>query len=519
MSKPSTVPPGPSAHRVAASALRSKAARAVAEARRCQPSWAAAPLKRRLAVVRALRRALGDAPSDLTATVDLPWRRSQAETLTAEVLPLLDACRFLERQAPRLLAPQRPHGSRPFWLMGTQAKVCRDALGLVLVIGPSNYPILLAGVQLLQALVAGNAVIVKPGRGGAAAMTVLQDTLHHVGLPEGLLHVLSESVGDAQDAIAAGVDKVVLTGSGATGRQVLRDLAEDATPSVMELSGCDAVVVRHDADIDLAARSIAFGMQLNGGFTCIAPRRLLVAQERAEELRARLMHELESQPAVDIDRDLAARWSQALDQATDAGAQLLIDGRRRRDGIGPALLQDVPPSSLLNLAEFPLPAAQLIPVPGDGAALQHIADWPLRLGASIFGSPGPAADLARRVDVGVVVVNDLIVPTADARLPFGGRGASGFGSTRGAEGLLEMTAVKSVIVRRGKSRPHLQPVDDVDAPMFEAMVQLSHGSSWGRRFRALGRLMAAGKDRSQRQAAARKQTQGKPQPPIGATEP
>jgi hypothetical protein len=86
--------------------------------------------------------------------------------------------------------------------------------------------------------------------------------------------------------------------------------------------------------------------------------------------------------------------------------------------------------------------------------------------------------MAARVNAGSVVINDVIVPTADPRLPFGGRGESGFGVTRGAEGLLEMTVVKTISVRRGWFRPHLAPPRESDARRFAGMIRLLHGG-WG----------------------------------------
>jgi delta 1-pyrroline-5-carboxylate dehydrogenase len=148
--------------------------------------------------------------------------------------------------------------------------------------------------------------------------------------------------------------------------------------------------------------------------------------------------------------------------------------------------------------------AALVPVADEEEALQRIARSPYRLGVAVFGSPARARALARRVDAGVVVVNDMIVPTADPRVPFGGRGKSGFGVTRGAEGLLEMTTTRTVIVRAGKFRPHFEAVGERDAPLFAALVQALHGSSLGRRWRGLGRLMREGRARRSRQSHRRR---------------
>jgi acyl-CoA reductase-like NAD-dependent aldehyde dehydrogenase len=146
---------------------------------------------------------------------------STADILVAEVMPLLAACRFLERSAAAVLRERFPgRAGRPVWLAGTALRVRRVPMGVVLVVGPANFPLFLPAVQAVQALAAGNAVLVKPAPGWAAPMAALCRGLARAGLPDGLCAVLPESAEAAQTAIRAGVDKVVLTGSAASGRAV-----------------------------------------------------------------------------------------------------------------------------------------------------------------------------------------------------------------------------------------------------------------------------------------------------------
>ncbi|MEO1368304.1 MAG: aldehyde dehydrogenase family protein, partial [Acidobacteriota bacterium] len=172
------------------------------------------------------------------------------------------------------------------------------------------------------------------------------------------------------------------------------------------------------------------------------------------------------------------------------------------DPVQPLLLAGVSERDMLRIADTPAPCAAVFETSGDDEALERIAAGRFRLGVSIFGAKGASRALARRVDAGVVVVNDVIVPTADPRAPFGGRGASGFGVTRGAEGLLEMTATKTLIQRSGRLRPHYDPIEEADAPLFEAFVQLCHGPR-ARRLGALGRLLKSGKEKTEREKAGR----------------
>jgi hypothetical protein len=134
------------------------------------------------------------------------------------------------------------------------------------------------------------------------------------------------------------------------------------------------------------------------------------------------------------------------------------------------------------------PMLAVMSVNSDGEALHAAGECPYALGAAIFGPPRRAEALAGRIRAGVVVINDLIVPTADPRLPFGGRGRSGYGLTRGAVGLLELTVAKVVVRRRGRFRPHFDPIGKDDAELASAYLTTAHGAFRDGRWRAAATL-------------------------------
>lgn len=469
----------------------------VHRARRAQEEWGRRPLRQRLAVLRRARRLLAarsldggiqpEGRDDLASLARSSDGVARAETLVAEILPLAAALRFLEREAESILAPH-PLGAsgRPVWLGRVDTEIRREPIGVVLVIGPSNYPLFLPGVQTVQALAAGNAVMLKPGGGGGAAARGLADLLRAAGLPPGLLEVLPEDpavVRQILDAAPDGrsIDKVVLTGSADTGRAVLADLAPRLVPAVMELSGCDAAFVREDADLDRVVAALTFGLRFRGSATCIAPRRVFVHEARASELCTRLDREAWKLPKVSVSEDTASRARDLVREALRSGARCLtgpLEPRRLQAREFPAvLLGDVPPHARILREELFAPVLSLIAVAGDDEALAYDEACPYALGATVFGAEAGARALAGRVRAGVVVVNDAIVPTADPRLPFGGRQESGFGVTRGAEGLLSLTVLKVVAVRRGSRGRlrHLEPVTVEDESLFRAFLALSHG--------------------------------------------
>ena len=307
-------------------------------------------------------------------------------------------------------------------------------------------------------------------------MLALADLLADVGLPPGVLQVLPEHGGP--EAVRAGYDFIVLTGGVPTGIAVGRMAAETLTPTAMELSGVDAAFILPGADLALAATALAYGLRLNGGATCIAPRRVFVRADMQADLLSRLLAVLP--PPAAIPPATAARLSALLEAAERDGARIVARN--------PVVLADARPEMALLQEDVFAPWLALTPVADTEAALAAAGLCPYALGASVFGPLYEARALAARIDAGSVCINDLIAPTADPRLPFGGRHRSGFGVTRGAEGLLDMTVIKTVSTRTGRLRPHLDPKFAGDTATLLLMTRLLHGT-WSDRWTLLKTLV------------------------------
>ena len=458
-----------------------------------QQTWASTPLGERTAVLRRARHIFAECVPDLCDAMSPELARNAADTRIAEILPLLDACRFLERNAAKILAPKRlGRIGRPFWLGGVWSEVHRVAMGRVLVIAPSNYPLFLPGVQVLQALVAGNAVVWKPGRGGDAVATMFATVLREAGLPEGLLRVTDESVKAAESTIASGVDKVFFTGSASSGKAVLRQLAETLTPCVAELSGCDAVFVLPTAQIPRVVKALAFGMRLNGSATCMAPRRIILVgadgQRRKEFLDA-LMPALDWVGGVSISERVRQDLHLVVDDAWLLGAQ--VHGKVEPEQQRPIVITGVMPDMLAARTDIFAPLLAMMEARDVQESIGLHEACPFALTASIFGNEDDARELAASLTVGTVTINDLIVPTADPRVPFGGRRGSGFGTTRGAEGLLEMTAAKTIAARRGGSTRQFDATTPQHEALFDGVIKASHGNRLMERLRGVRESIVA----------------------------
>jgi acyl-CoA reductase-like NAD-dependent aldehyde dehydrogenase len=242
----------------------------------------------------------------------------------------------------------------------------------------------------------------------------------------------------------------------------------------MELSGDDPLLVLPGTPIDTVARAIGYALQLNGGETCIAPRRILAIGNTGPALIAQLQTLLPTLPLRHLPPPEAARLRAAITQAQATGLQVIGDLASLRDSTTKPLilLAQNPPQCLPPLFA---PAATLLMVQDAATAITIANTNPHALGAAIFGPLHPAQAVARQLRAGCIVINDVIVPTADPRLPFGGTGASGFGVTRGAEGLLDMTRPQALIARRHTVAAQYRPLPASAARWIGRGLRLLYG--------------------------------------------
>lgn len=473
----------------------------LADAHEAQGAWATQIVRHRLRAVGRIAERIAAEHAELVSLIPRA-DSSSAEILASEILPLADACRFTASVGGRVLAPHSRSFRHGAWWMGRIAvSVVREPWGLVLVLAPSNYPLFLPGVQIVQALAAGNAVLVKPAPGCAAILERFKQIIVDVGIPESLIQVLDTSIDSAQAAIQHGVDKVILTGSINTGHSVMSQLAETMTPATMELSGCDAVFVTAHADLMRVARCIAFGMTLNGGATCIAPRRIFVLAEHQQTLAELLAAEFANseRKKYRTGQRNAELVSGFVREALDAGGRLVYGKLPSAESthMQPLVLADIQPDMAIAREDLFAPVTSMIPVKDMSAALIADRHCPYSLGASVFGPHNAAEHWAAKIEAGCVVINDVIAPTADPRVTFGGRNQSGWGVTRGMEGLLSLTRPKTICARRGNWLPHLDKSNANNAEIMAELLQLFHAGSFRRRLQALRNIVFPGRKRDE----------------------
>ncbi len=432
-------------------------------ARVAQAAWAHQPLRERCALMRRLRDVVFARRQEIAEVITRETGKPRVESLFSEVMLILDTADYYARQAPRMLRPERvPHHSlavraKSGWL---QYEPC----GVLGVISPWNYPVSIPFGVLIPAIVAGNAVVLKPSELTPWCGALVGQLFEQAGLPEGVLQVI-QGKGDVGAAlIEAGPDKVVFTGSVATGRRVAEACARKLIPCVLELGGKDAMIVLADADLEIASSAAVWGSFTNCGQACLSVERLYVEKSVAEEFTQRCVaktKKLKVGPGLDGDTEIGPmiragqveRVEEQLRDAVARGARVLTGGARRAE-LGdcffePTVVTGADHSMLLMQEETFGPVMAICPVASADEAVRLANDSAFGLGATVWTRDARRGrEIASQLKVGTVMVNDVASYFAICEAPHGGRGASGWGRTHSKHGLMELVQVKYVDVDR-----------------------------------------------------------------------
>ncbi len=455
-------------------------------ARAAQAAWARLSIRKRLEPVRAFRAMLVDAPDELLNAIEADVHRPASEVIGTDFLSTAGAAKYLESNAASILASKRVAG-RPLWLFGVSTRQVPMPHGVVGIIGTWNYPLFLNAVPILHALVAGNAVIWKPSEQAPRMAVVLHRWLLDAGFPSDLFQMLPATREAGPDLVEADIDFLQFTGSDTVGRKLAARLGERLIPSVMELSGVDAALVLADADLDLAAKTILYGAMLNSGQTCIATRRAFVDRSVYPAFAEKLKALIAMTGPVNLQTPgQVEQMHRLIADAADKGGTAFPppDGRCQPTVIFDGTID----MAVCREASF-APIVAAIPCDGFESMVAQANACDFGLSSSVYSAGTRAIPELR---VGSVVFNDTVVPTAHPATPFGGRGASGWGSTQGPEGLLAMTYPKVISMRSGKYRPHVEAGLSNDPAQSDAMLgmlRFNYGRGVGQRWRGLKQMI------------------------------
>jgi acyl-CoA reductase-like NAD-dependent aldehyde dehydrogenase len=461
-------------------------ARATA-ARASRSAWAATPVTARAGVIGRSATLLAAEADALAAEFHLADGRAEAEVWCAEIVPTLDALRWLARDGGQALEPRRLGRARLQWyFLATRHELHWDPRGVVGIVTPANSLLFLAVPQVAAALLAGNAVLWKPAPAGAGVARRVASIFARAGLPPGALQIVPGGAEVAREIVHAGVDLLHFTGGTRAGLELYRLHAAHGRPAVLELSGRHAALVLDDADPGLAARGLAWGKLANTGRNCLSVQLVLAERSIAPAVLDALPDALaalaEDGIASRCDANEAARLAALVEDARARGARLVWGAPGRT-----ALLAGVRPGMRVVDEEVQGPVLGVATVASIDEAIAWINTAPFRLSASIWsGHSTRAHAIARRLDVGQVWINEQLQPAAHPEAPLAGRGASGFGASRGLAGLMEMVTPKVISTTALRApRRHYAPAGAAAVDLFRVTVAVAFA-------RGLRRVAAVG---------------------------
>ena len=443
---------------------------AVQTARRVQPAWAKLAFQERGRIILKARQLMLNESDGIARLVSRETGKPAAEAVSMELVPTLDSMHYFAHASENLLRPQKIDIGQ-YGLMGRSSNIVFKPLGVVGIISPWNFPLATPADEVVMALMAGNAVVLKPSELTPLIALKIGDIFNRAGLPPGLFAVVTGDGSTGAALIDARVDKIMFTGSVATGKRVAEAAAKYLIPVVLELGGKDPMIVLEDANIENAARGAVWGAFANSGQACASVERCYVHESIAPKFIERVVAEtkaLKQGPGTEESVDVGAMSNERqleiveahVNDAEQRGAKILTGGRRGTNPEGffyePTVLTDVDHEMTIMRDETFGPVLPVMTFKTEDEALKLANDSVYGLTASVWTKNiARGRRIAERIEAGTVMINEVVYTHGIAHTPWGGVKDSGYGRTHGRMGLLELVTPQHIHVNRLSFLPDL----------------------------------------------------------------
>ena len=433
----------------------------IARGREIQAEWAGLPVGERVRHIQRIQRFIAENSATIAETISLENGKVPVDSLATEVLPAALEVRYYSRMAKRFLKPRKIKSSS-LLVAHKRSRIYRKPFGVIGIISPWNYPFGIPFPEIIMALLAGNAVILKTAGNMPKVTQVLLDCIGRAELPEGLFQSINLPGRIAGDRLLeGGIDKLFFTGSVESGKYLMKKASETLTPLVLELGGNDAMIVCKDADLDRAAAGAIWGGFSSTGQSCGGVERLYVAEEIFEEflnmLKTRVAAintqtdnpyacELGSMATAKQREHVRRHVEDALQKGAVIAARSNIPDDPTKFYYPATILINVNHEMDLMKEETFGPVIGVMPFKTEDEAIRLANDSHLGLTGSVWSkNRRKAIRIGRQINAGAITINDHLMSHGLPETPWGGFKQSGIGRTHGRLGFDEMTQPQVVV--------------------------------------------------------------------------
>ena len=425
------------------------------DARVAQKEWAKVPLEERAKRIVKVNEVISKQFDDIALLISKEVGKPPSEAFVNEVYGVVDSTFYYYSNVVDILGVEENISLGFYESLDKRSIILRKPIGVICVIGPYNYPFTIPFQQIVQSLMAGNSVVFKPSSETALVGQKIQEIFNSIDLPEGLVQTVYGEGSKIGNPLIDNADKIIFTGSTATGKKIMQRGADTLTEVDLELGGKAAMVVFPDANLERAILAARWGAFTNSGQVCAAVKRLYLHNDIYDEflkklvdLTGKLKQDIPTKPNVDVGamiNEEQLNWVDKMVQiGIEEGAKVLIGGRRNPNLKGyfyePTILEAHDNKMRVVQEEIFGPVLVVLRFNSDDNVIEMVNDNQYGLVSSVwtknieFGKK-----FAEELETGSVMINEVVYTFALAATPWGGVKSSGIGRTHGKFGFLEST--------------------------------------------------------------------------------
>ncbi len=437
--------------------------KAVEKSRKAFQQWKTTSFKERAQFVMRAREVILDELDEIARLISDESGKPIAEALSMEIAPVLDLMQYFARNAAEILKPERINIGL-YAALGRTSKIIYKPLGTIGIIPAWNYPFSIPLGEVVMSLMAGNTAILKPSELTPFIGLKIGEIFEKASLPENVLQVLTGDGRTGAALVDSGIEKIMFTGSVATGKKIAESAAKHLTSVVLELGGKDPMIVFSDANLELAAQGAIWGAFCNSGQSCSSVERLYVEESIAEEFTKlivektkRLRQDSGDKETTDVAAMSSERQIQTVEDHVESfraeGAKILTGGKRNVNFKGafyePTVIGGATNQMRGMREETFGPTLPIATFKTEQEAIDLANDSDFGLTASVWTKDlTKGKRMAEKILAGTVCVNEVLYTHGIGQTPWGGFKQSGYGRTHGNSGLMELVAPQHIHVNR-----------------------------------------------------------------------